>query len=361
MTCNSDRPKVALFSTAFDVYVSLLASALVHHCDVFLFVPKMIVDQVGDIINPAVHLRPFDKPSAYSPRMLAVMRELVAEISEAKPDVIHIQSGYIWLCPFLSYLRHLAPIVTTVHDVWLHLGEQRWVDMITAWLTRRASVRFIVHGVRLRNYMVSVYRVPPSSVYVIPHGEYSIYQKWSDSHLNEDKSLILFFGRASRYKGIEYLLRAQPLISGLVPGARIVLAGRGVSRYRPLVGRESPVEFHDAFIPKEAVGDYFRRATVVALPYVDATQSGVLSLAYGFRKPVVVTDVGSLPEVVDDGQGGFVVPPRDPVALAQRLTLLLSDRSLRQKMADYIDRKVRTELSWEHVAVETIKVYSSVM
>ena len=62
---------------------------------------------------------------------------------------------------------------------------------------------------------------------------------------------------------------------------------------------------------------YFSASDLVVLPYASATQSGIVQIAYGFGKPVVVTSVGGLPEVVDDGRTGFVVPPKNAGALAE--------------------------------------------
>ena len=72
-------------------------------------------------------------------------------------------------------------------------------------------------------------------------------------------------------------------------------------------------------MPNEELGLYFSAADVVVLPYVDATQSGVTQLAYGFEKPVITTSVGGIPEVVKDGETGLVVPPEDSQALGEAI------------------------------------------
>ena len=65
-------------------------------------------------------------------------------------------------------------------------------------------------------------------------------------------------------------------------------------------------------MPDETVEDYFLAADLAVLPYVSATQSGIVQIAYNYDLPVVTTDVGGLPEVVHDGETGFIVPPEDP-------------------------------------------------
>src|SRR5512146_668340 len=81
----------------------------------------------------------------------------------------------------------------------------------------------------------------------------------------------------------------------------------------------------------EQRAELFRNASVVVLPYIEASQSGVVPLAYQYGKPVVATHVGGLPEAVENGRTGLVVPPRDERALASAILRLLGDAELRQR------------------------------
>lgn len=137
------------------------------------------------------------------------------------------------------------------------------------------------------------------------------------------------------YKGLKYLLQAMPeLIHGqtnisrkiksqVQAGASIweeneiqlwVVGEFGADReeYMCLInelGIESYVKVVDAYTPDREVEKYFVAADLVVLPYVSATQSGIVQIAYGFTKPVIVTQVGGLPDVVEDGKTGYVVKP----------------------------------------------------
>jgi glycosyltransferase involved in cell wall biosynthesis len=75
----------------------------------------------------------------------------------------------------------------------------------------------------------------------------------------------------------------------------------------------------DRYVPDSEVPAYFRAADVVVLPYVSATQSAIVQTAFSFERPVIVTAVGGLPDVVNDGDTGFVVPPQNPRALADAI------------------------------------------
>ncbi len=101
----------------------------------------------------------------------------------------------------------------------------------------------------------------------------------------------------------------------------------------------------------------FRQASVVVLPYIDASQSGVIPVAYTFAKPVVATTVGGLPEMVDDGCTGYLVPPRDSDALADAVVHLLQHPTLRHALGANAKRKAETEWAPDVIAEQTLQVY----
>ena len=96
---------------------------------------------------------------------------------------------------------------------------------------------------------------------------------------------------------------------------------------------------------------------MVVLPYVEATQSAVIPIAYVFGKPVVVTNVGALSEVVEQGKTGFIVPPKDEKLLAEAVIKLLKNDKLRKEMGKNAYKFAMTELSLDKIANMTIEVY----
>jgi glycosyltransferase involved in cell wall biosynthesis len=195
------------------------------------------------------------------------------------------------------------------------------------------------------------------NISLMPHIQ--IGQQLSSPMVEEDEHLILFFGRIWEYKGLEYLIRAEPLISARVPDVRIMIAGQGedFSRYARMMVHPEHFTVHNEFISEERTAEYFGRASVVVLPYVEASQSGVIPLAYSAAKPVVATTVGGLPEMVEHGRTGYLVAPRDAANLAEALVRLLLDRGLRRQMGANAKHKIELECSTEVIARETIEVY----
>jgi starch synthase len=95
----------------------------------------------------------------------------------------------------------------------------------------------------------------------------------------------------------------------------------------------------------------------VVCPYTEASQSGVVPIAYAFKKPVIVTRVGCLPDYVEDGGTGLIVDPGDSRPLAFAIIKLLGDPGLRKQMGEKGWRKMVAELSWEQIAQTTVKTY----
>ncbi len=89
-------------------------------------------------------------------------------------------------------------------------------------------------------------------------------------------------------------------------------------------GGAAVIRLVDGFVPDDTVEDYFLAADLAVLPYVSATQSGIIQIAYNYDLPVVTTNVGGLPEVVRDGETGFIVPPEDSAGLAAAIVQLPS-------------------------------------
>jgi glycosyltransferase involved in cell wall biosynthesis len=177
---------------------------------------------------------------------------------------------------------------------------------------------------------------------------------------------VLFFGFIREYKGLDILIRAFVQVMTRIPASVLVVAGGlwtgswADSTYSRLVnalGLQSHVKVFSDYIPLNQVSTYFAAADVVAVPYKRGTQSGVIQLSYAFEKPVVATDVGGLPEVVEDGRSGRVVPAGDTEALAAALIELLQQPAARSQMGQYGYRLAQGRHSWETIAQQILQVY----
>jgi glycosyltransferase involved in cell wall biosynthesis len=283
--------------------------------------------------------------------------KMVKLIRAFNPDVVHLQEAHMWFNFVLPLLRKF-PLVVTTHDAMLHPGDMD-ARKTPQWLRdrspRRAS-QLIVHAPQIKESLLKRLKLPSSNVHIIPHimiGE-PIKRQALD-----DEQLILFFGRIWEYKGLEYLIRAEPLVTSRFPQAKIAIAGKGedFTRYRRMMSNPERFVICNEYISEEKRTELFSRASIVVLPYIEASQSGVIPIAYRFAKPVIATNVGGLPDMVEHGRTGYLVPPRDETALANAIIELLQNKDLRNWMGENGRVKVNTTCSPELVGKLTSSVY----
>jgi glycosyltransferase involved in cell wall biosynthesis len=325
--------------------------------------PEAVGNQIDHVDHQKVNLHLFKMPRLRQPANIGMVYQLRRQIKDLQPDLVHIAYWHIWGTPGLG-LFYPIPLVATVHDVERHPGERGlWgvPSAIHPWQWRWAK-QIIVHATSARQQLLTQYGCQAEQVHIIPIGEYNFYSHWATQHHPEKPNTILFFGRIWGYKGLQHLIEAEPLITQAVPDVRIIIAGQGepFEKYRQKMVNPDQFEVYNRFIRNEEVAIFFQQASLVVLPYVEASQSGVVSVAYTFSKPVVATRVGGLPDVVREGETGLLVPPANPPELAKAVITLLKNPTLRQQMGQKAQQFAQTELSWDSVAQKTLKVYQQI-
>ena len=173
--------------------------------------------------------------------------------------------------------------------------------------------------------------------------------------------VMLFFGYVRQYKGLMVLIDAlRRVIDSGFSREDVLLLVVGEfyddeKKYRDrahALGLEESVRFVSEYIPNQEVSTYFSASDLVVLPYLSATQSGIAQIAYHFDKPVIATDVGGLAEVVIDEKTGFIVPPNDPLALAERIMRFYTEKR-EQEFSTKVQEEKR-KYSWDRL-VEAIE------
>ena len=176
-------------------------------------------------------------------------------------------------------------------------------------------------------------------------------------NLPADCGYLLFFGFIRAYKGLDILLEAWADTRVATLPIKLIIAGEfyeDAAPYEELIRRynlENRIIRATDFIPNEKVVHYFCAADLIVQPYKNATQSGVSQIAYHFERPMLVTDVGGLAELIPDGVVGYVVPPT-PAAIADAVV----DFYANQREAAFTEgvREQKKQFSWE-VMVAALK------
>ncbi|MBN1453544.1 MAG: glycosyltransferase family 4 protein [Anaerolineales bacterium] len=303
-------------------------------------------------------------PRMRNPQNLLMAWNILKRIDQLSPDIVHVSFWTFWAMPvFGLFLK--TPLVVSVHDVERHVGERGlWAvpSFVYPWQWLWSD-HVIVHADSAKQRLVGQYNYQPGRIHVIPIGSYEYYHRFTHGDCPERPNTVLFFGRIWGYKGLQYLIEAEPLITQAVPNARIIIAGQGESfeKYRQTMINPDHFEIHNYHIPDEMITQLFQSASIVVLPHIEVTQTGIIGLAYAFGKPVVATTVGGIPDMVDDGVTGLLVPPRDPESLAKAIITLLKNREMRLEMGRRALQKAETELSWSEIAQQTLRIYEAVL
>jgi glycosyltransferase involved in cell wall biosynthesis len=292
------------------------------------------------------------------PQSIPVNHAAIRFLRDLQPHVLHFDEMSLRLAlnfPELPRIDFLS-----VHDPEVHSGERDWRRALSRWLTFGKVNRFVLHNYAQTGNFCDRYRVPRNRVEVSHLGVYDVFREWSGGPVAEEERTILFFGRISKYKGLDRLYRAMSLVAHEIPEVRLIVAGRPEFGYKPPVPPCLPhggkIDTIERYIPSSELSELIRRSAVVVCPYTDATQSGVVLTAYAFGKPVIATAVGGLPEYVENGVTGLVVPD-DPVALAASLARVLGDQEFRHNLAAGVERVANSELSWRERARAMFALY----
>ncbi len=164
------------------------------------------------------------------------------------------------------------------------------------------------------------------------------------------KKIILFFGIIRAYKGLDVLLNSIPILAENMSDFKVLIVGEPYEpfeKYQNLIsklGIEKYLDLNLQFLSNGEIANYFSAADVVALPYRSATQSGIVQVAYYYNKPVVTSNVGGLPEVVSDGEVGYVVNP-EPEDFADGIIRIFTDNQYLQFSENV--KSFKNKFSWD--------------
>jgi glycosyltransferase involved in cell wall biosynthesis len=276
-----------------------------------------------------------------------------SEIRAWAPDLTHFQQATM-IDPrlFVAAGRRPGRYAATLHDPVVHPGDEhpsRVFFALERLLFMGAAVTF-THGEAL---VEETKRLKPwikRPIEIVPHGVDVL----RPEPLPEEPTL-LFFGRISHYKGLDILFDAMPQIWESVPATRLVVAGHGEIPASDLLD-DPRVTVTNEHVPESAVPGLYNGATAVILPYRQASQSGVGSLAKSYGRPSVVTDEGGLPELVADGSG-IVVPSEDAGALADAIVEVLTEPGRAAAMSAAASASAQADFSWRAVGLKTLEAY----
>ena len=238
-------------------------------------------------------------------------------INAQKPDLVIAQFWMAYVSfgigKILSKVK--APTLSIVHNVYPHERKPGDGSMITNYM--KQSDKFLALSRKVETDLLNF--TSKENIRRSPHPVYDIYgtaidrnQALKELGLDPQKKYILFFGLIRAYKGLDLLLDAFANVASIRDEVELIIAGEfyeNRQKYLEQIDRlkiKSKVHLFDHFIPNNRVHLYFSGCDLVAQTYHRATQSGIMQIAIEFEKPILVTKVGGLGEMIEDGKHGYV-------------------------------------------------------
>jgi glycosyltransferase involved in cell wall biosynthesis len=285
--------------------------------------------------------------------------KLLQFIKQQNMDIVHA----IWpynIHEFVLYVLRKKTVLT-VHDPFPHSDDNAKIEKARRWFAFKWLKNFIILNKSFMSDFIKFYHLENRNVYISKLGSYS-YLNVVFKPKKKKNDYILFFGQISPYKGIEYLLKAFAQYSKENDTCRLIVAGGGNYYFDKSEYEKNPnIEFRNCFIPDDELAGLIYNSLFCVCPYTSATQSGVVMSAFAFNKPVIVSNVGALPEMLGGGKYGMIVPPMDAESLYTAIKEMVHDVNRRAEYEESIKKDYGTGFySWKNIAKELYGIYRAI-
>lgn len=273
---------------------------------------------------------------------------LVKMVKKFRPDVTYFPFGCMWASFAYPFIHKFTKIISTIHDPHPYTHGHTLTQFLLA------NVGFLgehfIDGRIILNKMDKKFMEEKTHkpVAVIPHAAYDFYVNEGYSISNEIHNQITFIGRIDIYKGIDLLVDAFSMVKK--EGLKLLIAGSGTIEDQTLtkINENKNIILENRFIENDEIFGILDKTDMVILPYINATQSGVIPMAFAFGKMVIATNVGALSEQVPTGTGLLTKVDAPEIAKAIDEMYKTPERIL--EYGKNAKHYAETELTWEHSA-----------
>lgn len=282
-------------------------------------------------------------------------RQLARFIRENKIDVVYAPMTHIWNCAIAPvFKRNGARYVLTMHDAITHRGDMEWLKNFLLRHDVMSSDRCVTLTEAVKQRVHEIYDYPLNCIDVVPHGAFK-YGDFASRSLPEGTVRVLFYGRVLEYKGLGLLLDAMRVLAEKEGPHKFALelCGDGdMSPYKKqldvLVGLGCSMNIVNRWIDESEIEEIFRRADICALPYIEASQSGVAAIAFATGLPMVATPQPGLQEQLAYG-GGVISNEVSADSFSTALVSVTTDKALYEQLSRAALQHAQDELSWRAI------------
>jgi glycosyltransferase involved in cell wall biosynthesis len=315
-------------------------------------------------VNTKVYIFPNERSDEYLLRDIYSAFKLAKYIKKRKYDLIHVvhSDNRFWF--FLNFFIRREKTVQTLHEVTSHEANNSYPERRKLNILVNNSTPIIFHSNISLNRFLEYRQVlgrkerSKDNLVMIRFGlfeTYKCFKSQSTKPIKTTEIVILNFGRIVPYKGIHLLIEAVKILQDKYP-IHLIVAGEGNPYFD--FNDINSYEFINRFISNEEIVDLIESCTMVVLPYISASQSGVPMAVYVFDKPVVASKIAGFKEVIDHLKTGILVDDLTGSAFAFAIETLLVNHNLLNDMEQKIKLKYSVgEFSWPFIADQTISFY----
>jgi D-inositol-3-phosphate glycosyltransferase len=263
-------------------------------------------------------------------------------------------------------------VVLTVHDVSSFSNSSN--SSVIGKLVYKLTDRIITHNEFSKSEIINVNANLSSCISIVPHGNFTPFinvqydKEKSKEQLGipNNRRILLFFGMIKKVKGLEVLLSALKGVIKQNPDILLVIAGKpwenDFSAYQKIIDENNLSEYillHAKFIPQEDVEHYYCASDLVVLPYKKIYQSGVLMMALSYERPVLVSDLPPLKEIISDNENGFLFKTENVSDLSAKLNSILGNEELMEQVKTKGTELINTKYDWGEIGKQTKQAYQS--
>jgi glycosyltransferase involved in cell wall biosynthesis len=262
-------------------------------------------------------------------------------------DILYLPYNHIWDLAFILFFKILnRKVINTAHDGLIHKGEGGISNIINK-LEIKLSDELIVLTEHVKKLIVTNYNYK-KKIHIVPLGLFK--NEFIKPKLKETKTKnLLFIGRISPYKGVELLMESVIEIEKYID--KLIIAGKSI--YNVNYINHPKIEIKDKYLSDEEIGGLLNWADVLILPYLEGSQSAVITLAIYAELPIICTNVGGFSEQLEKDEAIWITPDKE--SLKKGILLLFNDENIQKSIRLKLKLK-KDVFSWAQIGNKIKKI-----
>jgi glycosyltransferase involved in cell wall biosynthesis len=293
--------------------------------------------------------------------ILSVKKKFINFLRLNKIDVVYSPMFHLWNFLISKYFfKYRIKYLFTVHDAKLHPGENSFILRLIYNLSVKTANGYLTLTKTVKSQLLKDKYFRNKKIYVARFG--NIENINNIKKLEKKKGMkFLFFGRILEYKGIHNLLIAFSKFNKDYPNSTLHIVGRGdVSKYLKLILKNKNIYLINNWISEKSFNTFFRDFHVCVLPYIEASQSGVIPLMFSLGIPVIITPVGGLNEQVKNNYNGIICKDYSYYSLQKEMERIAVDKKLYYKLVRGAVATSKNKKIWEKSAEKILLLSRSI-